>query len=74
MQPERASTAAVQNNLISPAISQSARNTRRRRHQPGVIDYDVAPQHIDITNDAVLDPGHFKVRPRADPNPAGVTD
>jgi len=30
LQPERASTAAVQNNLISPAIGQSTRNTRRR--------------------------------------------
>ena len=29
VQPERASTAAVQNNLISPATSQSTRNTRR---------------------------------------------
>ena len=26
------------------------------RYQPGVIDYDVAPQRFDITNDAVLDP------------------
>ena len=27
------------------------------RYQPGVIDYKVAPQRIDITNVAVLDPG-----------------
>ena len=28
-----------------------------RGYQPGVIDYDGAPQHLDITNVAVIDPG-----------------
>ena len=28
-----------------------------RRYQPGVIDYEVAPHRVDITNVAVLDPG-----------------